>query len=158
MIFLGVLLVGLVVTRLATGPRRSARDQVRIALAAAMICAGVTHFVFPTPFIQHLPDWVPARLALVWASGALEVALGFALVWLPRWRMGLGRALGAYLLAVFPANIYVAVAAVDVVGQPGGLYPWLRLPLQLLFIWLAVWSTSEWDRDARMPVTRATAS
>jgi uncharacterized membrane protein len=37
--------------------------------------------------------------------------------------------------------VYVAVAGVEVDGQPGGQYPWLRLPLQALFVWLALWTT-----------------
>ena len=46
-----------------------------------------------------------------------------------------------YLVAAFPGNLYVAIAGVDVDGQPGGGYPWLRRPLQALFIVWAVWST-----------------
>ena len=41
---------------------------------------------------------------------------------------------------VFPANVYVAIAGLDVDGQPGGIYPWLRLPFQALFIAWALWS------------------
>jgi uncharacterized membrane protein len=48
---------------------------------------------------------------------------------------------------VFPSNIYVALAGIDVDGQPGGAYPWLRLPLQLLFIGWAFWSTKD-DRPS----------
>jgi hypothetical protein len=33
-----------------------------------------------------------------------------------------------------------------VAGQPGGLYPWLRLPLQVVFIGLALWSTGATSR------------
>jgi hypothetical protein len=56
-----------------------------------------------------------------------------------------GLALAAYLVAVFPSNVYVAIAGVDVDGQPGGWYPWLRLPLQVLFVAWALWS-SGWHR------------
>ena len=44
-------------------------------------------------------------------------------------------------MAVFPGNVYVAVAGVDVEGQPGGIYSWLRLPLQAVFVWLAIATT-----------------
>ena len=57
--------------------------------------------------------------------------------------------MAAYLIAVFPANIYVAVADVDVTGQPGGLQAWLRLPLQVLFIAWALVSTTPTPRHAR---------
>jgi uncharacterized membrane protein len=60
--------------------------------------------------------------------------------------------LAAYLLAVFPANLYVAIAGVDVQGQPDGWYPWLRLPLQALFIAWALWSTG-WSIRRRPALT-----
>jgi hypothetical protein len=50
--------------------------------------------------------------------------------------------------------VYVAVAGIDVEGQPGGWYPWLRLPFQVLFVAWALWST-EWDlRQVRAAVNR----
>jgi uncharacterized membrane protein len=119
------------------------RDHARRGLAAAMIVAGLTHFARVEPFVQHLPDWVPAREALVYLTGAVEIALGVALARSTRHRATIGRVLTAYLIAVFPANIYVAVADIDVSGQPGGLQAWLRLPLQGLFIaWALVSTTS----------------
>ena len=56
-------------------------------------------------------------------------------------RETVGRLTAAYLVAVFPANVYVAVADVDVEGQPGGVFQWIRLPLQAVFIAWALWST-----------------
>ena len=56
--------------------------------------------------------------------------------------------LALYFLAIFPSNVYVAVFDVEVDGQPGGAYPWLRLPLQLLFIAWALWSTRAASRSA----------
>lgn len=156
MLFLAVLGVSLVLVHVVTRGRWQFRDQVRLVLAIGMACAGIAHFAFPTPFVQHLPEWVPARLELVWISGLTEIALAGALVGPPTWRPMAGRALAAYLVAVFPANIYVAVAGVDVVGQPGGIYPWVRLPLQLLFVWLAVWSTSR--VPPKFPVTASSSA
>lgn len=105
---------------------------------------GYTH-TLPTPFLQHLPPWTPAAEAVVAVTGIIEIALGGALLLRQPWRYRTGLALAAYLIAVFPGNVYVAVAVadVDVDGQPGGWYPWLRLPLQALFIAWAVWSTRE---------------
>lgn len=57
--------------------------------------------------------------------------------------MAVGRALALYLVAVWPANVYVAAAGVDVEGQPGGAYPWIRVPLQVLFIAWALWSSHD---------------
>ena len=131
------------------GRRRGGwRDHARRGLAAAMIVAGITHFARVEPFVQHLPDWIPAGEALVDLTGVVEVALGVALMRSTRHRATVGRLVAVYLIAVFPANIYVAVADVNVTGQPGGLQAWLRLPLQMLFIAWALMSTKP---DAAWP-------
>jgi uncharacterized membrane protein len=126
------------------GPR-STRRAARLGMAAAMVLAGASHWTMPTPFIQHLPSWVPAAETLILLTGGIEIALGAALLVRQPWRRLAGLALAAYLVAVFPSNVYVAIAAVDVEGQPGGWYPWLRLPLQMLFVAWALWSTG-WHR------------
>jgi len=126
----------------AVGRRRGSwRDHARWGLALAMVFAGLGHLVGPEPFVQHLPEWVPAREALVLLSGLVEIALGAALVSSRVPRPLAGRLLAWFLVAVWPANVYVAVAGVDVDGQPGGPYPWIRLPFQVLFIAWALWST-----------------
>jgi uncharacterized membrane protein len=121
--------------------RWSGVDRWRIALALGMVVAGVSHLIAPTPFLQYLPEWLPLRSATVFVSGLVEIALGTALLVSTRWRLAIGWALAAYLVAVFPGNIYAAVASLDVQGQPDGIYVWLRLLLQPLFVWLALWST-----------------
>ena len=142
MIFSIVLVVAYALMWAVTRGQWHARRQWRNALGIGMVVAGLTHFLTPLPFVQHLPEWVPARYAIIYATGVAEMALG---VWAvsapPRAIPVVGAALAAYLFAVFPANVYVAVAGVDVSGQPGGIYPWLRLPFQALFVWLALWST-----------------
>lgn len=143
MVFLGVLLVMYALTWLL--PRRWAvgPDRWRLAMAGAMVVAGVSHLLSPTPFVQHLPEWVPQREAIVLVSGLVEVGFGAALLLPMPHRRVAGLLLGAFLVVVFPANVYVAIAGVEVDGQPGGIYPWLRLAFQPLFVWLAVWSTRE---------------
>jgi uncharacterized membrane protein len=141
MLFLFVLFVAYAVLWPFTRRSMTLRSRGRSALAIGMIVAGVAHFVTPLPFVQHLPDVIPMREAVIYASGAVEIALGLALLGASRWRPFTGLVLAAYLVAVLPGNLYVAVAGVAVDGQPGGIYPWLRLPFQALFIWLALWST-----------------
>jgi uncharacterized membrane protein len=141
--FLGVLLALFALAWATLRRGRAAPDLWRLALAGAMVVAGVLHFVEPTPFLQHLPPWVPERELLVAVSGVAEIALGLGLLVRPPWRHAAGVLLALFLVAVFPANIYVAVAGVEVDGQPGGLYPWLRLLLQPVLVWLAVWSTRD---------------
>ena len=144
MIFFVVLAAATLLTGVIQAIRRrfDARSTARAGLAIAMMAAGVAHLVRPAPFLQHLPPWTPGAEALILITGLIEIGLGAALLVLRgRWRHWTGIALAAYLVAVFPGNVYVAAAGVDVDGQPGGWYPWLRLPFQALFIAWAVWST-----------------
>lgn len=137
-----LVLVAATLAAWAAGRRSSTwRDHARRGMAVAMVVAGVAHLVQPDPFVQHLPGWVPAREALVLLSGLAEIGLGLALVARRTWRVAAGAAVALFLVAVWPANVYVAVAGVDVDGQPGGAYPWIRLPFQVLFVAWALWST-----------------
>ena len=124
---------------------RSLRDASSRALAAGFLFTGVSHLAMPDSFLVYFPAWVPFPEAIVAATGAAEVAGGLAL-FARRWRRPAGRALAAYLVLVFPANVYAAVAGVDE-NLPGlvdaASYPWVRLPFQALFVWWALRSTAE---------------
>ena len=107
------------------------QDVARVAFAAFFAAVGLTHFLSPRVFVDHIPADVPGRLALVYATGAVELALAAAVLFAPagqRRRVGLLTA--AYLVAVFPANIYVALAGVPV--YPAPWLAWARLPIQPL--------------------------
>lgn len=98
------------------------------------VFAGVMHFAIPRVYAAIVPDWLPgSRRAIVYASGLAEIVGGLA-VRHPRTRR-LGSAWSiATLLAVFPANVHMALHP-ERFRVPGGrtaLY--LRLPLQALAI------------------------
>ncbi|MDQ3690025.1 MAG: DoxX family protein [Chloroflexota bacterium] len=120
----------------------SLRDVVRIGLALVMTVSGVAHFVAPRPYVQHLPEAVPFRAELVAITGALELALAAGLVGPRQFRRPTGIALAAFLVLVFPANVYAAVSQVPIDGVPVGWLRWARLPFQLPLIVAALWSTS----------------
>jgi len=97
------------------------------------VFAGVMHFVIPRTYESIVPDYLPARRALVQASGVAEIAGGLAVLH-PRTRRAGSRFSIATLLAVFPANLHMALHP-ERYPVPGGrrsLYA--RLPVQLLFI------------------------
>ena len=148
MLFLTVLVVGTGVAWVVGRRRSTWRDHVRRGFGAAMVVAGLSHLGRPEPFLQHLPDWMPWPDATVAITGVLEIALGTLMYRPQRLRERVGLALATYLVAVFPANVYVALEGIDVQGQPDGVYPWLRLPLQALFVFLAWWSTRESTDDS----------
>lgn len=142
MMFLSILALA---TLGAAAVRRHSSWQThwRRGLAVAMVVAGLAHLARPDPFVAHLPEWVPARDLIIAVTGVIEVVLGAALFGPSRHRRTVGRLVVTHLVVVFPANVYVAVADVAVEGQPGGMYAWLRLPVQALLVWIALWATRD---------------
>lgn len=116
----------------------------RAALAAFFTFTGTMHFLRPRFFEAIVPPAIEAqRKEVVAISGAAEIA-GAALVLHPACRH-LGRWwLLALLIAVFPANIHMAVNPEQVRGLDQRRFPrwalWARLPLQplaMLWVWQA---------------------
>jgi uncharacterized membrane protein len=105
-----------------------------------MVIAGVLHFSHAQTYASVVPDYLPAPLLLVWISGLAEIALGLGLLFEPTRKLA-AYGLVALLIAVFPANIHMALHPEL---KPAGLPPdwpppsavmlWLRLPLQFVFI------------------------
>ena len=77
-------------------------------LVALFATSGVLHLVKPEPFEAITPRQLPARRALVHASGVAEIACAAGLLH-PRTRRLAGWLSAALLVAVFPANIQMAV-------------------------------------------------
>jgi uncharacterized membrane protein len=110
-------------------------------LALFMVFAGVMHFVRPKGFVRIVPKFLPAPLMLVYVSGFFEVLLGVGLL-IPATQRLSAWGLIALYVAVFPANINMAVNHIGFGRDPGPLWLlWLRLPLQLVLIAWAYWYT-----------------
>lgn len=108
----------------------------RAALTAGpvFVVAGLLHFAKPRIYESIMPDWLPAQRELVYASGAAEIIGGLALLHERTRRFG-GWWLIATLLAVFPANVHMALNPQDYENVPGGeVALWARLPFQGAFI------------------------
>ena len=105
------------------------------------IQVGVKHFTDPYWFIQIMPPYLPFHKELVYISGAFEILLVIMLLF-RKTRFYAGWGLIMLLIAVFPANIYLAQtngAAMDT----SAAVAWWRLPFQSLFIILAYWHSEE---------------
>lgn len=101
-------------------------------LGVFFMTTGVAHFLNTQSFENITPDYLPAHLALVLISGAAEFAGGLGLLF-PRTRRAAGLGLILLLVAVFPANIGMAINAEDhAIPEP---LLWARLPLQPLLVW-----------------------
>ena len=97
------------------------------------VFAGAMHFVIPDTYESIVPRALPRRRTLVYASGVAEIA-GGAGVMHPRTRRAASWWSVATLVAVFPANVNMALNP-DRYKVPGGAVAlWLRLPVQILFI------------------------
>ena len=97
----------------------------RSAAGLFLIVAGALHFVIPKVYRRIVPPYVPAPMAMVYASGVAEIAGGAGLL-AERSRRPAGWWLIATLIAVFPANLHMALNPDDyqqVPGGPGALGP-----------------------------------
>ena len=98
---------------------------------------GIKHFTDPDWFVRIVPPILPYKIELVYISGFFEVVFGILLV-VKHTRYYAGIGLIILLIAVYPANIYLALtngAALDTTP----FIAWGRLPFQFVFIGLAYW-------------------
>jgi len=115
-----------------------------ILLATAFCGMGVHHWIAPDLYMEAMPGYLPWHRALVYISGVAELIGGVGLIWV-RTRKWAGWWLIALLLAVFPANIEMAVHSERFPDIPVWAL-WVRLPLQfVLGAW--VWWASRPDAD-----------
>jgi uncharacterized membrane protein len=103
-----------------------------IPLSLFYVTAGTLHFLRPRIYEAIMPRALPAKRELVYASGVAEI-VGGAGVLHPRTRRAAGWWLIATLIAIFPANVQMALDADRYRAIPAPLL-WLRLPLQALLI------------------------
>ena len=108
----------------------------RGALAALFVGSGLVHLIRPDVYMPIMPPSLPYPAELILVSGVAEIAGGVGLLFPPTRRVA-RHGLIALLIAVFPANIQMAIN-----GFASGAPSWIlalllaRLPLQPLLIWL----------------------
>jgi uncharacterized membrane protein len=102
--------------------------------ALVYIAAGINHFIRPRIYLALMPPYLPAHQLLVDLSGIAEVVLGLGLL-LPATRTWAAWGLILLLIAVFPANVHMAMS--DQFARIPDWIRWGRLPLQGLLIWWA---------------------
>jgi len=131
--------------RTGIAPSSTARTIGRVALAAGLVFAGLSHLFWARrEFRAQVPTWVPMDAdAVVVASGAVEVGLGGALLVLPRERRRIGWIVAAFFVAIFPGNIAQFTEKRAAFGLDSDRARGIRLLFQPLLVALAIWSTSE---------------
>jgi len=127
------------------------RTLVRLLLAALFLFAGTIHLRDPALFLPVMPPWIPFHLTCIRVSGVFELLGGVGLL-IPVRRIQFlaGWGLTLLLVAVFPANIYMAMAHVQIHGFPSQPWMgWARLPFQPLLIAAVLWVTRVWHGQCR---------
>jgi uncharacterized membrane protein len=112
-------------------------------VSAFFALAGSMHFVRPRAYEAIVPPYVPRHREVVVASGLAELAGAVAMVPAPTRRLARWWLIGV-LVAVFPANVHMAINPEQVRGLDLNRLPrwalWARLPLQplmMLWVWRA---------------------
>ena len=111
----------------------------------------------PEFYVAIMPPYLPWHLELVYLSGVAEILCGVGLLF-PRTRVLAAWATIALLVAIFPANIHVALHDVPMSGRSQGLgiWNWVRLPFQFVLIAWAWWYTRDDVPAPRVGAVRVT--
>lgn len=125
------------------------KRPLRYVMGGLYVLAGVSHFRTPESFERIVPPQLPAPRTLVYLSGVAELLLGAGVLF-ERTRRESAWGLIALLVAVFPANVYMATsddfeldAVPDEYRELSELALWARLPLQAVLIAWAWWYTDD---------------
>ena len=100
---------------------------------------GIKHFIEPDYFLSIIPPYLPFHIELVYISGFFEILFGLMILF-PKYIYYGSIGLIFLLIAVFPANIYLAQSkeAQEAIGTSQQIAIW-RLPIQGILIWIAYW-------------------
>jgi uncharacterized membrane protein len=116
-----------------------------IAMSIFYINVGIKHFTDPNWFLFIIPPYLSTiGLELVYTSGFFEILLGILLL-IPRYRRLAAFSLIILLVAVYPANIYLAFnkEPQEFLQVSAFKASWVRLPMQFIFLGLAYWHTKK---------------
>lgn len=118
---------------------RILKQILKYLLAFSFILAGVNHFINADFYLRMMPPYLPAHLFLIYLSGIFQIALGILLL-VPKFTKFAAWGLIALLIAVFPANVYMAMNS-QVFPEFSQTALLLRLPAQIVLIAWAFWFT-----------------
>lgn len=106
----------------------------RILFGSVFIFAGVMHFIRRQGFQAIVPNYLPFKKLIVWVSGIIEMIFGIIILIKKPSNMT-KRLLRWFLIAVFPANIYMARNNIPLNGKTLPKWAlWGRLPLQFVMM------------------------
>ncbi|ARD45507.1 DoxX family protein [Colwellia sp. PAMC 21821] len=109
-----------------------------LVIALFFITGGIAHFVVADFFMKAMPDYLGYHKEIVHISGVLEI-LGAIGILVPQTRLLAGYGLIALIIAVYPANINMALHP-EKFQNISELFLYIRLPFQFIFVWFVWWA------------------
>ena len=118
-------------------------NLIAIAYGIALVVIGISHFTDPQKFVDIVPTILPFPLFLVYVTGGMEIAGGVGIIY-PETRILAGRLLALFLVAVYPANLYMWTHDVAFNGTKFDTQGHvIRLVLQLILIMVALYLSGD---------------
>jgi len=114
-----------------------------LIMSGFYINVGIKHFIDPIWFLHIIPPYLTGiGLELVYISGLIEILLG-ALLLFPKYRRVSSYGIILLLIAVYPANIYLAFneKPQELIGISSFVASWIRLPIQFILIGVAYYQS-----------------
>jgi len=112
-------------------------------IGAVFILAGIAHFTQTLEFQLFLPNWVPQKYMVVLGSGVLEIVLGILML-TKHFRTMAAMGILVLLVLYLPLHIYDLTRFIPQIGSK--TMAWIRLPLQLVMIWMA-YLAANWEKQ-----------
>jgi len=133
-----------------------AKRVLLVLMGAFYVFAGSAHFLRADAYLPMMPHYLPWHAQLVFLSGLAEVLCGLGVLFPPTRKLAAWGTI-ALLVAVFPANIHVALHDVPLFGatEGAGALNWIRLPFQGVLIAWAWWYTRDDAPSGAVAATRA---
>ena len=116
-----------------------------LVMSIFYINVGIKHFTDPYWLLHIIPPLLQTiGLELIYISGFFEIIFGLMLI-LPKTRKISSYGLILLLIAVYPANLYLAFyeAPQKLIGISAFAASWIRLPIQFIFLGLAYWHSQD---------------
>ncbi|WP_230981411.1 DoxX family protein [Echinicola salinicaeni] len=114
----------------------------RIALSIMLVFTAMGHFMFSVGMSKMLPGFIPAKEAVIYFTGLIEIATAVG-IHFNRFRKLTGILLIVFFIMILPANIKASLENLNYqtgnYDGPGLSYLWFRIPFQLLLIAWTFW-------------------
>ena len=131
------------------------RDAVRTGLAIMFLFTAGSHFApsISRDLAAMIPPPLTGAMWMIYATGILEIAGAIGLL-TKRFRRPAAICLALLLIAMFPANVYAAMAGVPLRGAAATPL-WIRTPMQIFWIALLWWTSIRPTLDVRHRYSQA---